>query len=165
MSIALFIGRFQPFHEGHLWAIKHILEESDKIIIGIGSSQYENLPTNPFHAEVRKDMIKQTLDAGGIKNYALFLIPDIHHDNDWVDHVGKLLPKFDVVYTGSPLSKKLFVEKGHIVKSLPRHKNISASEIRLRMQKDLDWQGMVPNKVLEILVQIGALDKIKKLSA
>ncbi|MBC8224619.1 adenylyltransferase/cytidyltransferase family protein, partial [Candidatus Bathyarchaeota archaeon] len=29
---ALFVGRFQPFHHGHLHAIRKILEESDDLL-------------------------------------------------------------------------------------------------------------------------------------
>ena len=36
---ALFIGRFQPFHKGHLAAIKWILKKEGKIFIVIGSNQ------------------------------------------------------------------------------------------------------------------------------
>lgn len=44
---ALIIGRFQPFHKGHLSVIKMVAEKSDSIIIGIGSAQlshtFENM--------------------------------------------------------------------------------------------------------------------------
>jgi len=56
--IALFIGRFQPFHSGHLDAIKQISEE--EIIIGIGSSQYSKTEENPYSFEERKKMIKKS---------------------------------------------------------------------------------------------------------
>ena len=39
MSRALFIGRFQPFHNAHLADIKKILKENDEVLIAIGSSQ------------------------------------------------------------------------------------------------------------------------------
>ena len=49
---ALFIGRFQPFHSGHVDAIKQISEK--EIIIGIGSSQYSGTDDNPYSFEERK---------------------------------------------------------------------------------------------------------------
>jgi nicotinamide-nucleotide adenylyltransferase len=36
----LLIGRFQPFHIGHLKAIEQATSENDEVIIGIGSAQY-----------------------------------------------------------------------------------------------------------------------------
>ena len=44
----VFIGRFQPFHNGHLEAIKKLLIEVDELIIMIGSSQYSHSFDNPF---------------------------------------------------------------------------------------------------------------------
>jgi cytidyltransferase-like protein len=36
---AIFVGRFQPFHKGHLKAIRWILKREKEIFIVIGSSQ------------------------------------------------------------------------------------------------------------------------------
>ena len=58
---ALFIGRFQPFHIGHLKVILEASKKYKKIIIGIGSSQYCNTIDNPFTYEERKLMIDESL--------------------------------------------------------------------------------------------------------
>jgi len=48
MTTGLIIGRFQPFHKGHLHAIEHALKEVDELIIAVGSSQYVNTEDNPW---------------------------------------------------------------------------------------------------------------------
>lgn len=154
--IALFIGRFQPFHKGHLWAIKHILKDADKVIIGIGSSKSEGTATNPFSARKRREMIEDSLKSEGIRHYAIFEIPDIICDDDWAAHVSKKVPGFDVFYSGSELSRKLFSDRGIRVISLPRYRNISGCEIRLRIMKGLRWQALVPKPVEQFLQMIGA---------
>ena len=58
----LFIGRFQPFHNGHLKAIENILEVCEKVIIVIGSAQEKNTPKNPFSSTQRVEMIKAVLE-------------------------------------------------------------------------------------------------------
>ena len=58
---ALFIGRFQPFHKGHLKAIKYLFNKYDGIIIGVGSSQYSNTVENPFSSDERMLMIRESL--------------------------------------------------------------------------------------------------------
>ena len=58
---SLFIGRFQPFHNGHLKVIKHLSTTYEEIIIGIGSSQYHNESENPFTADERKKMIEESM--------------------------------------------------------------------------------------------------------
>ncbi|MBP7820288.1 MAG: adenylyltransferase/cytidyltransferase family protein, partial [Candidatus Methanofastidiosum sp.] len=50
---ALYIGRFQPFHLGHLHVVKLILNSSKEIIIAIGSSQVSHTIQNPFTAGER----------------------------------------------------------------------------------------------------------------
>ena len=55
--IGLFVGRFQPFHDAHLQIIQNALKEVEKLIIGVGSSQYSETAENPFTYEERKEMI------------------------------------------------------------------------------------------------------------
>ena len=60
----LYVGRFQPFHLGHLGAIKAVLKEIDEFVIVIGSAQYSHNSNNPFTAGERLVMIRQC-PAGG----------------------------------------------------------------------------------------------------
>lgn len=145
--IALFIGRFQPFHNGHLAAIKQI--EADKIIIGLGSSQYANTKENPFSAEQRIEMIKAVLKNNF--NYEIYLIPDIHDNNRWVDYVCQIVPHFDVVYTGNPHTKKLFLEKEYPVRDIDLVPDINGTTIRDRMVNNQNYSHLVPTQVLNIL--------------
>jgi len=57
MNRALFIGRFQPFHNAHLIDIKNVLKDVDEVIIAIGSSQEKNTLENPFSYNERKQMM------------------------------------------------------------------------------------------------------------
>ena len=56
------IGRFQPFHLGHLEAVNFALSKVDQLYIGIGSSNKSNELRNPFTADERNQMIKSSLD-------------------------------------------------------------------------------------------------------
>lgn len=123
---ALFIGRFQPFHHGHLDAIKQISEKD--MIIGVGSSQYSGTNDNPYSFEERKKMIELAL--GKSRKYKIVAIPDIHDAKKWVEHVKKIVGKFDVVYTGNNFVKQLFEEKGYKVKKIKIKIKTSGSEIR-----------------------------------
>ena len=53
----LFVGRFNPFHKGHLKAVQDILEQEDEIIIAIGSTQQSHTVSDPFTAGERVLMI------------------------------------------------------------------------------------------------------------
>lgn len=127
MLKALFIGRFQPFHQGHLDAIKQISEP--KIIIGIGSSQYSGTTDNPYGFEERQKMIETALQDLDV-NYKIIAIPDIHDEDNWVEHVKNIVDDFDVVYTGNDWVKRLFEDKGYRVIILKKNIDISGTEIR-----------------------------------
>jgi len=127
MKTALFIGRFQPFHQGHLDALKQISEP--EIIIGIGSSQYSETEENPLSLEERRQIIEEKLQNENL-DYKVIAIPDINDEHKWVEHVKKIVEDFDVVYTGNELVQKLFEEKGFMVRTIKKKLNISATDIR-----------------------------------
>jgi nicotinamide-nucleotide adenylyltransferase len=162
-SCALFIGRFQPFHKGHLWAVKKILEENEFIIIAVGSSQYSNTLKNPFSFQERKQMIERSLKQENITNYNIVAIPDIHDHSIWVKHVMDLVKGFHFVYTGSELTRRLFSDAKLPVKLLIRKDQVSASEVRFRILKDMDFKHMLPETVTKYLKEINGAKRIKSL--
>src|SRR3989344_3055253 len=101
MNRALFIGRFQPFHNGHLHVAKSLSRKFDEIIIGIGSSQEKNTRNNPFSYNERKAMISNALKANNIRNFKIFPVPDLYDDYKWTNYILKNLPQFDVAYSGT----------------------------------------------------------------
>ena len=59
MKLGLVLGRFQIFHKGHELIIDTALNNCDKVLIFIGSSDKENTFDNPFNYEFRKEIIKK----------------------------------------------------------------------------------------------------------
>jgi len=165
---ALFIGRFQPFHKGHLEAVRMILKENDEIIIAVGSAQYSHKLENPFTAGERITMIRRALENEGIdlKQVWIIPIPDVHVHMMWISEVIGYTPKFNVVYTNEPLTKRLFIEAGFEVKPIPfiKRKIYSATEIRRRMIEDGDWEELVPKAVAEYIKEIDGVQRVKDLT-
>ena len=58
MKKGLILGRFQPFHLGHLNVVQEVMNEGLLPIIGIGSSEEGNTLNNPFTSQERIAMIK-----------------------------------------------------------------------------------------------------------
>ena len=162
---ALFIGRFQPFHKGHLKVIQNSSKEYDEIIIGIGSSQYGHKSENPFTADERKNMIELTLKKNRVKNFKVILIPDIHNPPKWVDHVLSIVSDFNIVLTNNSFTKSLFLEKGHNVKEtkLYNKNEYSGKVIRKKMNEDEVWENFVPKEVVEIIKEIDGVKRVKSL--
>ena len=161
---ALLIGRFQPFHNGHLAMVRKILRRHKEIIIGIGSAQYSHTNENPFTAGERYEMIKCALDAEGIHNYHIVPIPDTHVHSVWVGHVLSLVPKFDAVYTNSALVVRLFEERGFkpIELALEKRAIYSGTEVRRRIFKGEDWKSLVPKVVAEYIKEIDGATRIRE---
>jgi len=165
---ALFIGRFQPFHKGHLEAVKMILKENDEIIIAIGSAQYSHKLENPFTAGERIVMVRMALENEGIdlKQVWIIPIPDVHVHMMWVSEVVGYTPKFNVVYTNEPLTRRLFMEAGFDVRPIPfiKRKVYSATEIRKRMIENGNWEELVPKAVAEYIREIDGVQRVKDLA-
>lgn len=162
--ITLFIGRFQPFHNGHLYDIRNALKFSDKVIIGIGSSQEKNTSENPLSYEERKRMIEDALSSAGVTKFKIISIPDINDDSKWVEHVKSIAHKFDIVYTGNPYVKKLFLEKGFRVKDVEFLPGINATDIRKRAILEKKWEELVPVEVADYLKKIDAVSRIRQIN-
>lgn len=148
MTTALFIGRFQPFHNAHLKVINEIAK-SHRLIIAIGSTNESRTRENPFTEQERKKMIE--LAVG--KKHRVIGIPDVENDEDWPDHVASYCD-FDVVYSGNKLVIKLMKNHGYKVKKVKLIPGISATEIRQRIRKNKEWKHLVPEKVYEYLNKI-----------
>ncbi len=161
---ALFIGRFQPFHKGHLKVIKYLSNKYDVIIIGIGSSQYCRTINNPFSSEERILMIKESLKQENINNYKIILIPDIHNPPKWVDHVLSINSDFNYIVTNNDFTQKLFLEKGFKIKQTPlfNKKEYSGRVIRKRISENKSWENLVPISCIKIIKKV--LKSNKKLN-
>ena len=164
MEKALFIGRFQPFHLGHLNCIEQIEKnpQVSEIIIGIGSSQYHNYQLNPFSFEERREMIEQSLDKI-TKPYQIIAIPDLHNGTKWVAHLKKIDPDFTLVYISNLLTANLLEREGIKTASLKIALAVRATDIRQRMIQGESWQDLVPDGTKQILDRIGAQTRLSSI--
>ena len=164
----IFVGRFQPFHLGHLSAVKDSSREVDELIIVVGSSQRSHEFRNPFTAGERIEMIRETLTVEQvIDENRIILIPvpdtDIHYL--WTYQMDLLVPRYDRVYTNDPFTKNLFTERGVKVLQprLHNRREFSATQIRRRMVIDEDWQSLVSHTTAEFIAAIKGVNRIKSL--
>ncbi len=164
---ALFIGRFQPFHRGHLFMTRRILEDFDQLIIGVGSAQYSHTRDNPFSYEERSTMIGLAFEMEGLDGCRIQPIDDVHDHSTWVSFVGSVVPSFGAVFSNDPLTIRLFQEKGHDVRELPLHnrEDLSGTEVRERMASGRVWENLVPNAVADYIKDIKGAERVMDLQA
>jgi nicotinamide-nucleotide adenylyltransferase len=164
---AVLVGRFQPFHLGHLIASKDILKEVYELVVVIGSAQYSHTIENPFTSGERMMMIREALREAQIPDERCWIVPvpDVHRHMMWVAEVVGYTPKFHVVYGNEPLTRRLFTEAGFEVKSIPFHKRnvYSSTEIRERMLVGKDWQSLVPKGVAAFVNEIDGVQRLRDL--
>jgi nicotinamide-nucleotide adenylyltransferase len=154
-ATSLIIGRFQPFHLGHLTLIKSVIEAGEFALIVIGSKQISRTENNPLTASERTKLIKASLTEAKIdkSNYKIIDIADINDNNKWVSYLRKTVPSFNKVYTGTDYVQKLFKQDGkHPLGEFPFLKNISGTKIRnLIRNNNNDWQKLVSPAVADLI--------------
>jgi nicotinamide-nucleotide adenylyltransferase len=160
----LFIGRFQPFHLGHLKVIRDILHEVDELLIVLGSPQYSHRIENPFTAGERIVMIRNAIGEANIEGQRVWIIPvpDVHWHMMWVSLVEGYTPKFQTVYSNEPLTRRLFLEAGYDVKKVPLYKRevFSSTEIRRRILGGESWENLVPKSVAQHIREIDGVNRV-----
>jgi len=164
----LLVGRFQPFHFGHLYAVKYALERVEELCILVGSADKSHQLENPFTAGERVCMIKASLEEANIdyKRVLIIPLPDAPAHTLWVASVKATVPKFDVVFSNDPLTRRLFQEEGFSVLDIPFYERstFSATEVRRRMLRGESWEELVPESVAKIIREIGGVDRLKELN-
>ncbi|MBU6997128.1 MAG: nicotinamide-nucleotide adenylyltransferase [Theionarchaea archaeon] len=164
---ALYVGRFQPFHRGHLEILRRILREYHELIIIVGSAQHSHTLENPFTAGERIQMITETLDEERITK-RIYIIPvdDIHRHAVWVKHVESLTPAFDCVFSNEPITTRLFREAGYTVKNteLLQREEWSGTEIRKMILTGQLWESSVPPAVVRVIKEIDGVARMKELA-
>jgi nicotinamide-nucleotide adenylyltransferase len=163
--IGLLIGRFQPFHLGHLNAVRFALSSVDELLIGIGSSNRFNEKRNPFTADERKEMIESSLDEPTLERTRVYYIPDVNDHERWTHHVDEIVPKYDVVFSNDEFTHTLFGKRGIKVISVPlkQREILSGTDIRVKIKDEQDWVRLVPEGTKKVLLRIDAKKRLTNL--
>jgi bifunctional NMN adenylyltransferase/nudix hydrolase len=88
-KVAVLIGRFEPFHNGHLANALQALDLAEKVIILVGSSFQPRTPKNPFTYAERKEMINNAImSARNRANISIHPLRDYKYSNNsWISSV------------------------------------------------------------------------------
>ena len=111
MKYSMFIGRWQPWHNGHRWLIDQRLQEGKNVLICVREvSKDDKNPYDP--AEVKVNDENELQDLIDSKKVKVIIIPDIESVNygrgvgyDIIEHV----PPSDISkISATKIRKKLF---------------------------------------------------------
>ena len=161
----LLIGRFQPFHLGHLDAVLFGLSRVENLFICIGSSNKSNERKNPFSAEERREMITLSIEPSITDRIKIFDIPDVGDHEKWTFEIDKIVPKYDVIFTNDEFTKTLFEKRKISVISviLKDREKFSGTNIRNLLTEDKNWRDLVPQGTRNVLDSINAKERLKNL--
>lgn len=161
----LLIGRFQPFHIGHLFAVKFALSSVDKLWIGIGSSNKSNEKRNPFTADERREMIESSLDYDIRNRVEIYYVPDTGDHERWTYHIDSIVPKYDMVFSNDDFTLSLYQKRGIKVVPVPllERNMVSGTNIREMIAANKDWSNLVPQGTKDVLLKIGAKQRLSKI--
>jgi len=174
----LMIGRFQPFHNGHLYLAKQILKECDELIIAIGSAQFNYIYKDPLTAGERVLMIHAALssETKDIDLTKCYIIPIVNDENNarWFGHLKSMVPPFHVLYTGNEFviglaSREVQIRKPSFLKKEEYNGTNIRKQIATMQQQNnqqlrrQNWKDLVPNVVCTIIEEIDGFKRIEML--
>lgn len=151
-SYSVYLGRFQPIHNGHTNIIKKALEHTDELILILGSHNEAPNTRNPFNSKERADMITLALEYHQIPLERVHLSTvenHLYNNNRWVASVNDTVngiiwrkwqaDKTPIFFIGpkkssDPDLKVLFPNWGKI--DVPEILEINATDIRKQIFED-----------------------------
>lgn len=151
---AVFLGRFQPFHNGHRHVVEKWRDRFDEFSVAIGSPGKSRTAKNPLTVEERREIIHSC--------YPEIELVEVEDEGrgkegheDWTERF-LVETGADVVISGNDLVQKLVenysdVELVQIENVEPQ--KFSGREIRQRVKEGKNWRHLVPNCSKDITQQ------------
>ena len=136
----VFIGRFQPFHNGHKAVVDEALQRAKNVIMLIGSANLPRSLRNPFTVAERSKMIKGAYSkADASRIHCVGLDDALYNDTRWLKYVqagvksvtGDLQADIGLIgHSKDSSSYYLSLFPNWASVSVPNYKNLSATPIR-----------------------------------
>jgi nicotinamide-nucleotide adenylyltransferase len=169
MKRGVIIGRFQPFHRGHLDLVKSAVKECEEMVIVVGSAQFNYTVKNPFTAGERLWMIHESLKESREDMNRFYLVPFVNDENNfrWFRTLKSVTPPFNTIYSGNEFIKALLHNEEISVRQplFLNKEGYNGSNIRkLILQDNKEWRNLVSRSVARIITGIGGLERIRAIN-
>lgn len=84
----IYLGRFQPFHDGHYHTLKEACAQGSRVIVGVGSANRSRSTENPFTYQERYNMICESVTEEELEKLEIIPVSDYpYNDTAWLLHV------------------------------------------------------------------------------
>jgi nicotinamide-nucleotide adenylyltransferase len=175
MKRALYLGRFQMFHLGHLDVLQHIDAAGDvgEIAVTIGSTQYDwrnkspawPWANNPFTYEERREMVVRSLEGVVRKPWSVFGVPDTHEHESWFAGLCAAVGEFSCLYSSDPEERSFFGAHGKEARDFPRKYRFHAGSVRRRVADGVDVRPFIPAGTQAVLERLDLRARMEALYA
>ncbi len=152
---ALFIGRFQPFHDGHWYSLQKCLEIAEKVVILVAKAEAAGEMNDPWSVKERKRMVCEVVRAHKLEQRIAHIVscPDYPSDARWLSEVKRRVREFEVVVSNNAWTLRVFREAGYpVVESgLYNREELEGVKVRALMRAgDQEWKKRVPKEVVDL---------------
>lgn len=118
-DVAVYIGRFQPFHNGHKYVVEQAKKIAHNVVILVGSASSSRSQSNPFTFNERQSIIHRVVPE---VDYILPLADFLYEENQWLTEVQELV---DTAIEDNPNSRVCIIghtkdESSYYIKSFPQ---------------------------------------------
>lgn len=161
-KLAVYIGRFQPFHSGHKYVVDKALTKSRGVLILVGSANTSRSIKNPFSYEERARMIEMaygncpwTPNIEALDDYT-------YEPNQWITDVQSIIEQYEPKSNNVILVGHTKDDSSYYLKCFPQYESmevdyfetIDATQIRdLYYQKKFKFiEGAVPTGIYKSLL-------------
>lgn len=155
---AVIIGRFQPFHLGHLSILEETAKKADRILIIIGSSDGPRTIRNPWTFSERMDMIIKSTSHIKVPIVIKPSYDWIYDDSTWTSEIGCIVNDVFGHHKQYEISLVGFAKDftSNYLNQFPQWKQISVKPLL-----DQDSQRTLDaTRIRDILFETGSILKI-----
>ncbi|ENV79164.1 MULTISPECIES: nicotinate-nicotinamide nucleotide adenylyltransferase [Acinetobacter] len=129
----VFIGRFQPFHLAHLQTVEIALQQSQNVILALGSAQPERNIKNPFLAAEREQMILSNFSEADQERIHFVHVIDVYDDQKWVNQVKTLVKQITPLHAKIGLIGHFKDESSYYLKLFPEWTMVELESLKESM--------------------------------
>lgn len=141
----VFVGRFQPLHQGHKQVIEDHKDSEDDFAVVIGSADKKREEKNPLSADEREEILKACFP-----DLEVIHLEDEGQDEEgnqkWIENLKEL--GAEKVISRNDLVKELVSGEEDLellVQELYDPDIYSGTEVRRRIRSGEEWRYLVPN--------------------
>jgi nicotinamide-nucleotide adenylyltransferase len=137
---AVFLGRFQPFHIGHMSIVEKIFQNDfERLLLIIGSSEKSWTDENPWNVQEREEIIRASIPLEIQEKIDIASLADVPDDDVWCENLKVLVSPEVILFTGNEWVRDICERRGITTDWIDSYDiDISGTKIREMIRRGED---------------------------